>query len=108
MRYFFFILLFVSSNCFGAARYWIGTTSAAWSNTLNWSTTSGGVGGAAVPLSTDAVTLDVNGNNACTLDGAGDVCVSFTVTSGYTNTFTITNNITVSNSVTLGANMTIT
>lgn len=57
-----------------ANRYWVGGTGT-WSsaNTTNWSTTSGGTGGATVPGSTDVAIFDANSNIA----GSGS---SYTVT----------------------------
>lgn len=51
-----------------ASRFWILGT-AVWdnSNTANWSTTSGGSGGAAVPTSADDVTFDSNSGTAATV-----------------------------------------
>ena len=42
-----------------AARFWVGGTNT-WdsTNTANWSTTSGGAGGASVPGAADDVTID--------------------------------------------------
>lgn len=42
-----------------ANRYWIGN-GGSWSDTAHWSTTSGGSGGASVPLTTDTAILDAN------------------------------------------------
>lgn len=57
-----------------ANRYWVGG-SGTWdsTNTANWSTTSGGPGGASVPTASDAVTINVD-------SGAGTVSVSGSVT----------------------------
>ena len=46
-----------------ADRYWVGG-SGTWSslNTSNWSTSSGGAGGASVPTAADNVFFDVNSN----------------------------------------------
>lgn len=57
-----------------ANRYWVGGTGT-WSgaNTANWSTTSGGTGGASVPGSTDIAIFDTNSNTT----GSG---ASYTVT----------------------------
>ena len=87
-----------------AARFWVNGGDANWNNTNNWSTTSGGAGGSAVPLATDDVTFDVNGNSGCIINAAA-VALTLTVTSGYTSTITFTYSLTVSGNVTLGANM---
>ena len=88
-----------------ALRFWInGGTNHNWNDTSNWSLTSGGAGGQAVPTNLDDVTLDNLGNTSCILNAAA-VCKSFMVASGYTSTVTFTNTLTVSGNLTLGANM---
>lgn len=55
-------------------RYWVGD-SAAWSNTSSWSSSSGGAGGASIPLPQDTVIFDANSFSG---DGASvDVDVHF-------------------------------
>ena len=80
-----------------ANRYWVGGT-ATWDNLalLKWSTTSGGIGGAAVPTTSDIVFFDA-------ASGAGTVTlgisptVNFLTFAGFTGTFAFgTNNITLS------------
>lgn len=80
-----------------ANRYWVGGT-ATWDNLalLKWSTTSGGVGGSAVPTTNDVVYFDA-------ASGAGTVTlgisptVNFLTFAGFTGTFAFgTNNITIS------------
>lgn len=41
-----------------ATRYWIGSSLGTWNNTANWSTSSGGAGGASVPTTGDDVVVD--------------------------------------------------
>lgn len=69
-----------------ANRYWIRGTAGSWNDTANWSTSSGGAGGASVPGSGDAAIFDANGAGNCTLDISITV-QSLTVGSGYTGTF---------------------
>lgn len=76
-----------------AARYWVGGTGN-WNDTAKWSTTSGGAGGASIPVAADTVTYDVNSDAgvdfAVTIPtGVAAVCASITVT-GVTNNITIT------------------
>lgn len=69
-----------------AARYWVGGTNT-WDATagLKWALTSGGVGGQAVPTSSDTVFFDANsGANTVTL-GANANCLTLTMT-GFTGT----------------------
>jgi len=47
-----------------ADRYWVGTDNN-WHSASNWSTTSGGAGGAGVPTADDDVFFDGNGNILC-------------------------------------------
>jgi hypothetical protein len=74
-KIFFLFLWFalMSESSSGANRYWRATAAANWNSTANWSTTSGGVGGASVPVSTDLVFFDGNGLGNCTLNAAASV-----------------------------------
>jgi hypothetical protein len=70
-----------------AARYWVGGTGT-WDNLalLKWSTTSGGLGGSAVPTSADDVFFDANsGANTVTIGAGTAICDSLTMT-GFTGT----------------------
>lgn len=78
-----------------ASRYWVGGT-ANWDATAGtkWSTTSGGAGGSAVPVSSDDVFFDANsGSGTCTV-AASSVCLNFDST-GYTGTFTGSSGLTI-------------
>jgi hypothetical protein len=69
-----------------ANRYWVGGT-ATWDGTagLKWSLTSGGVGGQAVPTTSDTVFFtNLSGANTVTI-GTGAVCSTLTMT-GFTGT----------------------
>lgn len=73
--------------------YWIGASDANWSNTANWSATSGGSGGAAIPTSSTDAIFDANSNLGtfpnCTVNtGATRACANLT-TAGYTGTLTL-------------------
>jgi len=80
-------ILFVFSDQVQAARYWVAATTSNWNNPANWSTTSGGTGGASVPGAADAVTFDLNGRGSCTVDVAVNI-QKITVSFGYTGTIT--------------------
>lgn len=69
----FYYLILSGSRMNAQTRYWVGGTGS-WTNTARWSTSSGGPGGAAVPLSTDDVIFDAN-------SGSGTV----TIPTGPTN-----------------------
>lgn len=88
-----------------ADRYWVGSGSWTSANTTNWSTTSGGAGGASVPTSADNVFLNAS-SGTCTLSGAGLVCLSLDFT-GYTSTFTASSGISIYGGLTLSASMTL-
>lgn len=62
-----------------ANRYWVGGTGT-WSssNTTNWSTTSGGVGGASVPTSVDTSIFDSNSGSGTVTFTNGGVTVGLT------------------------------
>jgi hypothetical protein len=67
-----------------ANRYWVGG-STTWDSTsnLNWSTTSGGTGGASVPTSADSVFFDRLGTYTVALGGTvGLNCLDITVSAG--------------------------
>lgn len=86
-------------------RYWVGGTGN-WSDTAHWSTSSGGAGGASVPLCHDTVNVDANsGGGTVTADmprlGRD---ISF---AGFTGTWTITVAVHLYGSVTLGSAMTV-
>jgi hypothetical protein len=66
-----------------ANRYWVGGTGT-WDNLalLKWSTTSGGLGGQAVPTSADTVFFDANsGANTVTIGAGTAICSTLTMTS---------------------------
>jgi hypothetical protein len=63
-------------------RFWVAAGASNWNNTANWSTTSGGAGGASVPGPADAVTFNASGLGNCTLDVAPTV--AGIVVNGYT------------------------
>ncbi|MCK5847247.1 MAG: T9SS type A sorting domain-containing protein [Bacteroidales bacterium] len=82
---FLIVLITFSSNA--ANRYWISGSSANWNNTINWSTSSGGSGGASIPGSSDYVYFDANGTGVCTL--VADITVAtMKMTAGTLNTST--------------------
>lgn len=83
-----------------ADRYWRGGTGS-WTttNTANWSTTSGGAGGASVPTSADRVFFDQAGTYTVTLTGTLS-CAGITVSAG-TVTFTSTGTLLIYGSMSL-------
>src|SRR5437763_6034270 len=100
-----FLSLVSFSFCFSQTRYWVGATPptvGAWSNTANWSTTSGGPGGASIP---NASTFDVvfDRNALVNLDVTGLQLHSIKVTNAVTATiFTSVGNTIDVNSATIG------
>ena len=56
-----------------ASRYWVSAVSSNWNNTANWSTSSGGSGGASVPGASDDVFFDGSGLGDCVIDAAVNV-----------------------------------
>lgn len=97
-----------------AARFWVGG-SGTWNaiNILNWSATSGGVGGASAPTTADTVTFDANSGTAATVSVAAtaacstctvnkaDINLSLTGSPTFTSTFTLTTGTVTLNSFTL-------
>lgn len=89
-----------------ANRYFVnGGVDSNWGTIGNWSTTSGGAGGSAVPLNTDDVFFDAN-SPACTVNTSSRVALTLTFT-GYVNTITMSQQITVNGNITLASGMTI-
>jgi hypothetical protein len=73
-----------------ADRYWVAAAGGDWTTTANWSTTSGGAGGASVPTSADNVFFNLNRTGTITSAGVTGVtpCRDFTVSNGtYTFNF---------------------
>lgn len=68
-----------------ANRYWIAGSAANWNDTANWSTSSGGSGGASVPGSADVANFDGNGLGNCRLNASINV-LGIVKASGYTGT----------------------
>jgi hypothetical protein len=84
------LILVISSFLFtsslsAANRYWIATTTANWNSTLNWSTTSGGAGGASVPGSADVAIFNAAKVGSCTINANVNV-LGISIVSGYTGT----------------------
>jgi hypothetical protein len=93
-------LVLLSTPLLAANRFWIAGASSNWNNPLNWSTTSGGAGGASVPGSGDVAIFNASGPGNCVLDIAptvGGITMSgytgsidlsgFSLTTTGTNTF---------------------
>lgn len=76
-----------------ANRYWVGGTGTwNYTSTVNWSTTSGGSGGASVPGNLDDVFFDSNsGSGTCTIANTS-TCKSFTINSGSAISFSTSGN----------------
>jgi hypothetical protein len=78
-----------------ATKYWVTGGTGDWNSTTNWSTSSGGVSGAPVPSTIDAVILDASsGAGSVTLDISPTVqtltCTGFTGTLAFgTNTISL-------------------
>src|ERR1051326_3490735 len=92
------VLFFTTTFLFSANRFWVGTgANTNWNNTANWSTTSGGAGGASVPTSSDVAVFNGSGIVNCTINASVSVS-TFSVTSGYTDTISQgSNTITANN-----------
>lgn len=91
-----FLLVCISYATFGQ-RYWVASTASNWNNTANWSATSGGAGGASVPVAGVVAIFDSGGTGNCTLDIAptiGSISIS-----GYSGSIDLNgNNLTISGS----------
>lgn len=82
------VLTLISTNLFSANRFWVSVANSNWNNTANWSTTSGGAGGASVPGAADIAIFDgaAGSNGNCTLDAILNVA-GFQMNGGYSGTF---------------------
>jgi hypothetical protein len=99
-RAFILLLLFLLHYTVQGQRYWIASTSSNWNNTANWSETSGGAGGASVPVAGVTAVFNSGGTGNCTLDIAPTIG-TITIT-GYTGTINLNgNNLTISGSTAL-------
>jgi hypothetical protein len=82
-----------SAACVGGTRWWVPGGNGNWSSTTNWSTSSGGASGAAVPTHADFVCFDANsGTGVSTVDRWFQVnSIDFTSggASNFTGTLTI-------------------
>ena len=89
-----------------ADRYWIASSAGNWNDTDNWSTTSGGSSGAAVPTSSDDVYFDGNGTGDCTLD-VNATMLSLTMADAYTGTFDSADyDLTIADDIDIGTGVT--
>ncbi len=91
-----------------ANKFWVddGGVDNLWSNTNNWSTTSGGTGGAGQPITTDDARFDANSNGYACEVAVSEVCRDLNFT-GYTGTFTMTGQIQTYGEITIVAGMTL-
>jgi hypothetical protein len=108
MRFFLPVLLCLSlcvifsNSALAANRFWIAAAASNWNNTANWSATSGGAGGVAVPVAGDVVTFNGSGLGNCNIDVS--VSVGSISVSGYTGTISQgANIIAVSTTATFGS-----
>jgi hypothetical protein len=102
-NYFFTLILafLYLQTSFGQNRYWVAAIAGTWNDPLNWSASSGGLGGASVPAAGNVAIFNASANGLCLLDMAptiGGITVNgysgtidlstFNLTSTGTNTFT--------------------
>jgi len=85
--------VFIIFQALAANRYWVSSAAGNWNNTANWSTASGGAGGASVPGAADVAIFDGGGgkNGNCSLDMAPTVGGMSVITS-YTGTIDLSGN----------------
>ena len=73
-----------------ATKYWVSNSDGNWSDTSNWSTSSGGTGGVSViPTIADTAIFDSGGSGDCTVNGLYTVGY-LDLTSSYSGTFKLT------------------
>lgn len=93
------LLIGTGVGVFGQNRFWVAGSPGNWNDPANWSTTSGGAGGASVPGAGNTPVFDANGLGNCNLDVAPTVA-GITV-NGYTGTIDLIGN----NLTTTGINL---
>ncbi len=67
------LLLLLPIKHQSANRYWVSSAGGNWNNTSNWSTTSGGTGGASIPGSSDVAIFNASASGSCNLNVAVNV-----------------------------------
>lgn len=72
-------------------RYWIAGTPGNWTDTANWSASSGGPGGASIPIVDTTAIFDSNGIGNCTLDASAWI-KGLQLSAGYTGLFSQNSN----------------
>lgn len=87
-----------------ASRYWVGTDGS-WSDTANWSDTTGGTGGFSVPTASDDVFFDASSGSGTVTVDVSSVCDDLDFT-GFTGTFAGSAALAISGSLTLATGMT--
>ncbi|MCB0480792.1 MAG: T9SS type A sorting domain-containing protein [Flavobacteriales bacterium] len=94
------LFVLISGTLLGADRYWVGATNNNWNETGNWSTTSGGMGGASIPGAGDRALFNSSGNVNLTLDVAPTI-ESIDISVGYTAIIDLNgNNLTINGATT--------
>jgi len=83
----FLFLISINHYANAANRFWVVAASGNWSNSANWSSTSGGIPGVSVPGAADAVIFDNNGIGNCIIDVNAGI-ISINVSAAYTGTIT--------------------
>lgn len=92
-----FLVLMVAflSETYGANRFWVSSIAGNWNNAANWSTTSGGAGGASVPGASDIAIFDGNGLGNCSITTNLSV-QGITISAGYTGIIDQQTGVTIS------------
>ena len=79
-------LFLAGTHCVSAADiFWVGPNGGNWNDVNNWSGTSGGAGGARIPLGTDIAIFDASNTNSAQISTATNVG-NVRITNGYTGT----------------------
>ena len=87
----FFILLPNASEA--ANRYWVGSSGGNFSDSANWSDSTGGGGGASAPVAGDIAIFDGGGVSSSTIDITSTI-QRLTISAGYTGTITVASGVT--------------
>jgi hypothetical protein len=87
------IWLFLSLTLVVSAqnRFWVASAPGNWNNPANWSTTSGGPGGASVPVAGNTAVFNNLGTGTCTLDVSPNL-TAITINSSFTGAIDLPEN----------------
>jgi hypothetical protein len=91
------LFLLLSSDISAANRYWVASSAGYWNNSANWSSQSGGSGGASVPGISDVVIFDGGGLGNCRINMHVNIN-GLTVSAGFSGVISVDPGVSVTTS----------